>query len=237
MESIEKALGVKASNANPLIECELKDKATSKTIIKLGTGENVSELSGDEFSRVLDCNGEGVVGSYHPKTGRIFMIKGEWCFSNLIHEVLHSKSVFSKKPPQSNLEFVYEGITELLVGIVLKRSLNDCYQKWANTDSCFLRKYEKFVKPWYYLALKSDLKPVISLYFDVKENEPLKELGKLLQKSFDNDFEKLFTQYNPADRKFFQNFVDKLGTVYSPDFSEFQGTRLTKINLDQLQLV
>jgi hypothetical protein len=231
VESIEKAFCVKTSRVNSPCDCEIKDRATLKTVAKLDTSEEIIELSLDVFSRIAGYN-EGVVSSYHPKSGRIFLIKGKWCFSNLIHEILHSRSTFSKETPPSNLEFISEGLTELLVGLVLKKTVPCCYEKWRTMDSCFLNPYEKFVKPWYYLASKADFAPIISLYFDVTEKRPIEKLGKLLEKAHDSKLEELLLNYDPHNMTLFQNFTDRLGTIYSPDFAEFQGTSLTRIDLD-----
>jgi hypothetical protein len=201
--------------------------------VKLEASDEVVELSLGEFCKIVGYNEEGVAGSYDPENGRIFLIKGQWCFSNLIHEILHSRSVFSRKEaPPSNIRFISEGLTELLVGIVLKKMAPKCYEKWKTVASCFLCAYEKFVKPWYYIASKADLTPIISMYFDVTEEKPIEKLGTLLQRSHDSKFEELFLSYDPHNMRLFPDFIDQLGAIYSPDFAEFQGTSLMEIDLD-----
>ncbi|MCX6821465.1 MAG: hypothetical protein NTW30_01670 [Candidatus Aenigmarchaeota archaeon] len=176
----------------------------------------------------------GIVGSYHPRTGRIFLLEGEWCFSNLVHETLHSRSAFSKTdPPPENLAFVYDGLTELLVGLVLRRKILRCYNIWQIVNSCFLSPYAKFVRPWYYLTLKVDFKPIMSLYFDVKEDYPLEKLGKLLQDLLGKEFENIFLDYDPKERGLFDRFKDQLGRIFPIDFASFQDSQ-RRFRLDHL---
>lgn len=234
VEFIEEAINVKTSRVKSLKDCGIMDKRTSTLIMELRASQEVVELPFDELTKIIGYRKEGVVGSYHPKTGRIFLIEEEWCFSNLIHETLHSRSAFSKKDlAQSNLLFVSDGLTEFLVGLVLKRKISSCYKKWQIVNDCFLSPYEKWVKPWYYLTSKADFKPIISLYFDVKEQNPLEKLGKVLQELISGEFENIFLNYNPTERMLFDRFKDQLGKVYGKDFADFQDSQ-TKFLLDHL---
>ena len=175
---IEEAIDVKTSRAKPLCDCEVEDRITSTPMMKLKASQEIVEVSCTKFTRIIGYYEERIAGSYHPKTGRIFLIEGEWCFSNLIHETLHSRSSLSQRdPPPKNLLFVSEGLTELLVGLILKRNISPCYEKWQIVNSCFLSPYAKFVKPWLFLTYKVDLEPIISLYFNAREQNPLEQLG------------------------------------------------------------
>jgi hypothetical protein len=235
VEFIDESIHAKTSRAKSLSGCQIKDRTTSIPIMKLKSSQEIVEIPKEKFTRIIGYYEEEIAGSYHPKTGRIFLVEGKWCFSNLIHESLHSRSVFSKRdPPPKNLEFVSEGLTELLVGIVLKRKIPVCYEKWRIVNSCFLSPYEKFVKPWYYIMCKSDLAPIISLYFNVEEQNQLEKLGKLLQQLISSQFENVFLNYDPTERKLFDRFLDQLGKIFPTDFAEFQGSPLTKIKLDHL---
>ena len=237
VEFIEEAINTKTSRAKSLCDCEIEDKITSTPMMKLEASQEIVEISFDKFTRIIGRYEEGIVGSYHPKTGRIFLIKGKWCFSNLVHEALHSRSAFSKiDPPPTNLEFVSDGITELLVGLVLKRKMSTCYEKWQIVDSCFLSPYAKFVKPWYYLTLKVDFRPIISLYFDVGEQNPLERLGKLLRDLLSGKFENIFLNYDPDEKGLFNRFKDQLGRAFPIDFASFQDSQ-KRMELDHLECV
>ena len=223
---IEESTGIKTSRAKSLCDCEIKDNLTAKPMMELKASDEIIEISYAQLSRILRRYEEGIVGGYHPKTGRIFLVEGQWCFSNLVHEALHSRSVFSKRDPfPTNLEFVSDGLTELLVGLVLKKKIPPCYKKWQIANSCFLLPYAKFVRPWYYLTLRVDFKPIISLYFDVGEKTPLEKLGELLRDLLDSKFENVFLNYDPNEKGFFDRFKDQLGRVLGEDFASFLGSQ------------
>jgi len=232
---IEEAINIKTSRAKSLCGCEVVNRINSKIMMKLEASQEIIEVKYDDFSRIIGYYEQGIAGSYHPKTGKIFLIEGEWCFSNLIHEALHSRSAFSKiTPPQKNLEFVSDGLTELILGLVLKRSIPPCYEKWQIVNSCFLSPYEKFVKPWYYLTFKVDFKPIVLLYFDVKERNPLEKLGELLQELLGSEFKNIFLKYNPDERGLFDRFKDQLGRIFPVDFASFRLAATSLIDLPSL---
>jgi len=233
---IEEGLNVRTTRAVPLQKCLIKDKITSRTIMELKPSEEIIEVSIDRFSKIIGFVEENIAGSYCTKTGRIFMIKKEWCFSNLIHEALHSRSSFSKmSPPPSNLQFVYDGLTELLTGVVLSRKIPDCYRKWQILNSCFLEPYLAFVKPWYYLTFKIDVSPIKSLYFNTKVKRPYEELGRLLEQLLESKFQNVFSNYRSDDYSISDRFNDQLAKIFPKDFAEFQMTPLTRIELDHFK--
>lgn len=235
VKAINEGLNVKTSRAKSSSDCVIYDPICAEPLITLKASEDAKEVTIDQFSKILGRFEEGISGSYCPKTGKIFLIKSEWCYCNLIHEALHSRSTFSKTyPPPKNLEFVYEGITELLVGLVLKRRLPECYRIWQLVDSCFLEPYAKFVKPWMFLTFKTDFDPIIILYFNLQEKDPYVKLGKLLQEFCDASFENVFLDYNPWDYSIFDRFLDELGELFPMDFAEFQRSPLVRVNLDHL---
>jgi hypothetical protein len=234
---IEDSFKVKTDRVKPLCDCELREKVTSRKIMDLKACQEIALISKDEFAKIAGQNAIGIAGSYHAESGRILLIEGEWCFANLIHEILHSRSVFSRQMPLSNLVFVSEGITELFVGIVLRKKLLNCYNKWKKADFCFLKPYEKYVKPWYYLTYKSSFDQIVDLYFNVNEKAPLAELGRLLYQSHDSEFKNLFGKYQTNRFALFSSFLDAMGSAFPNDFAEFQGTRLSNIKFEHTRYV
>lgn len=234
VKCIEDTFKIKTKRAKTLFDCELVEKTTSKKMMKLKACQEVVLLSVDEFSKIAGYSGLGIAGSYHDKTGRTLLIKGEWCFANLIHETLHSRSVFSKKMASSNLDFISEGLTELLVGMVLRKKLPNCFNKWKTASSCFLEPYEKYVKPWYYLTYKKNFERIVNLYFNIDVKAPFDELCRLLFKIHDSDFKNLFNNYQTCNYAFFSSFLDSMGSAFPTDFAEFQGTRLFNITFEHL---
>jgi len=235
IKMIEKGLNAKTFRVKPPEEHAFYDPISSDELMILKASEDVREVRIDEFSKIMGNPEEGIAGSYCTKTGKIFLIKNEWCISNLIHEALHSRSTFSKiSPPPKNLEFIYEGITELLVGLVLKRGLPRCCAVWQSIDSCFLEPYKKFVKSWLFLSSRIDFSPITTLFFDVQESEPYVRLGQLLQEFCDARIESLFRNYDPWDYRIFDRFLDELGESFPMDFAEFQRAPLVRVDLDHL---
>ncbi|MGD0029476.1 MAG: hypothetical protein ABSC91_11115 [Candidatus Bathyarchaeia archaeon] len=234
---IDQAIGIATVPARTLIEYEVEDKLTKEPIMKIGASQKILEVSLDDFRRIgnLKRIDTGYAGAYHPKSGRIFLVKERWCYSNLIHETLHSRSAFSKDDVlKDNLKFIFEGLTEFLVGLVLKKKIPRCYEQWKVVNSCFLSSYSELVKPWYYISKNTDFEPIISLYFKVTEKYPLKKLGKTLQKSIGGEFENVFSDECIQKRAVFDKFKDALGEVYGKNFAEFQRSVLEEISLDHM---
>jgi hypothetical protein len=195
-------------------------------LLKMDTTEEIRVVPSYIFPKVIEDYEEGICGSYSVENKRIILNEGQWCFSTLIHETLHSRSVFSKQIYSPNLQFVYEGITELLVGLTLKEKLPECYKQWQTIDNCFHNAYDTFVKPWYFLMHKIDFSPIIQLYFNLNDSHPLKQLGKILEKACNNGFAKLFGNYSPEKNKFFDDFRDVLGKAFPIEFATFFETDL-----------
>ena len=104
---------------------------------------------------------------YRPKCGKIFLKHDNWRLCNFIHESLHSVSSLSKESfVATNLEFVTEGLTELLTGYVIKSVFRKCYGYWRSIRPCFLVTYLDFVKIWFYLGTKIRFRKIVSVYLD-----------------------------------------------------------------------
>ena len=171
-----------------LTEYEIPDRLFSRIFAKVNDSVEVITVSADEFRRIrgTEYKDPRVCSSYDLDSGRIFLVDEKWCYSQLIHEVLHSTYTFSRKEISgSNLRFLFEGLTEFIVGFVLKNKLIDCYRDWrivSPKNPCFSSMYLEFVKPWHYLYGKIDFQEVIKVYFDVQLDNPLKTIDDVLSR-------------------------------------------------------
>ena len=170
---IDCALNCKSCQVKPNVSYPYRDAITSQEIFIMSESQRVREVTEAQYFRIRGEREEGTKGTYHNESGKIFLVADKWCLSTLIHETLHSRSSFSKIP--ENFEFVTEGITEFLVGRILKNKLPNCFNEWCKLDACFSRGYVQYVKPWLFLSLKFDFTPIKDLYFDIKEEKPLKK--------------------------------------------------------------
>jgi hypothetical protein len=72
-------------------------------------------------------------GRYKPTTNKILLKKENWCRDCMVHESLHSVSMFSH-PDNSNafdmMRLFVEGATEFLTGLLLWRAHRNCYENW-----------------------------------------------------------------------------------------------------------
>ncbi len=94
-----------------------------------------------------------------------------WCRNTLIHEVLHSTSIYSRvwcDPPDlvEKHEPLNEGITEFLTGYVLLKKYPDCYVIWkASTQGRCTIAYREKTKLFCSLAQLVGVTPIADFYF------------------------------------------------------------------------
>jgi len=72
-------------------------------------------------------------GQYHPLGNKILLRSGNWCRKTVIHESLHSVSIFSHPSNWGLFEMTRlfaEGLTEFITGLSLFRMHRDCYDAW-----------------------------------------------------------------------------------------------------------
>lgn len=103
--------------------------------------------------------------------------KNLWCRTTLIHETLHSASLFSRIRPsftkaiwsmQRNLR---EGITECLTGYVLLKRHPECYKGWVSNqlDRCSIS-YRASVRVWCSLCQLVGIKKLAEFYLSTEDN-------------------------------------------------------------------
>jgi len=138
-------------------------------------------------SFLYDINfGSGSRGNYHPESGRIFFKEGRWCRKTLIHETLHSVSIFAY---DQNIKigtiypFLREGLTEFLTGYVLWQNYRQCHEAWKAKiypQLCDLA-YKDMIRIWYTFCRFVDFEAIKKLYFGNGSNVWRKVWGEFIQ--------------------------------------------------------
>lgn len=108
----------------------------------------------------------------HPY-GKIFLVKTNWCLKTLIHETLHSTSVFINRPDlYGRYQDLVEGLTEFYTGYILFNNYNDCYKAWKGRsyDVCSFT-YEKSIQLWGAICHFIGIEQLASIYFWQGHNE------------------------------------------------------------------
>lgn len=135
----------------------------------LSPGANkTKELDDLLYVKIISPNSRG---TYIPRHGRIFLKKGSWCRPTLVHETLHSVSIFAA---DQNIQigdrylFLREGLTQFLTGYILWRKYRQCFDSWKDKiypQWCALEAYENMTRVWYTFCRFVDFEEVKKLYF------------------------------------------------------------------------
>jgi len=106
-------------------------------------------------------------GVYVSALGKVFLRQGRWCRKTLIHESLHSLSVFNVRTDLHPFRFLREGITEFLAGFILFKRYNECYNAWRQKTypECRIADYERYVRLWCAFCNFVNIKAVAGIYF------------------------------------------------------------------------
>jgi hypothetical protein len=183
---IEDTVGIKTIRAKTLKEYDIPDRLNARLFTRVSEHIEVILVSADDFKRIRGTQyvDHTVFSWYDTENGRIFLVNDLWCYSHLIHEVLHSRSSFSRDEfsQRKNLRFIYEGLTEFLVGVVLKSKLTDCYNDWrivSHRNPCLSSRYLEFIRPWQFLSWKLTFKEIIDVYFNVSLCNPFESLDQV----------------------------------------------------------
>ncbi|MCL2134824.1 MAG: hypothetical protein FWH37_04620 [Candidatus Bathyarchaeota archaeon] len=132
--------------------------------------------------------------------------------------------LFPERVSGKNLRFIFEGLTEFLVGLVLKNTLVECYKVWQVVNprkSCLSSLYLDYVNVWLFLSKKINFKEIIPIYFDVSLNDPLKSLDQALNSEIGTSYNMSFKE-KMDKQTIFHDFIDALTVVYCDEFVEFQ---------------
>lgn len=232
---IEKSLNQQTKMTNDTIRFPIRDKITDEIFHTSPSTERIIQISPDMWTRIMGYRGYFISSFYLPKCGKIFLKQDNWCLCNLIHESLHGVSSLSKESfAATNLEFVTEGLTELLTGYVIKSSFRKCYGYWRSIGPCFLVAYLDFVKIWFYLGKKIRFRKIVSVYLDADLRRPFYAIVDVLRSEGVN----IRNVFHPYARylDIESRFKDELSKVFGSDFAEYMDTRVTEIDLSRLRL-
>ena len=228
---INKASERETTGVNLVLDSEIKCSFTGDLIKRSPSEEGFLEILGSDWVRVFayDRSAIDAFAIYLPSDGKIYLRKDEWCFSNFLHETLHSRSIFSKKDgPYRNLKFVYEGITELLTGWILKLEYNECFSEWSRIETCFLKTYERWIKMWNYFSWRIGIQGILDIYFDCNLTDPLISIIELaVEKGF--EIQNIFSPYEPY-ANLESRFTNELSRVFGSDFDEYMSSDIMFLN-------
>jgi len=85
----------------------------------------------------------------------------------MIHEMLHSTSVFVERPDlRGRCDDLMNGLTEFYAGYLMYNYWRECYEAWRNDmyDVCFIT-YAPFVKLWGAMCHFICVKELANIYF------------------------------------------------------------------------
>jgi hypothetical protein len=166
ISDIKAVIFTDAKKPNPSIECRLSAIGGGGFGICLPPSARIYEVS-ESMWNLNFPNFRHVRGAYVSALGKIFLRQGKWCRKTLIHEALHSLSVFNVRTDLNRLLFLREGITEFLTGYVMFRRYTECYDAWRKKLylECRIADYERYVRLWCAFCNFINIKPVAEIYF------------------------------------------------------------------------
>lgn len=233
--NISEIFGRPLSLSNEVKDCTIEsayskirimDSPAEESMIKMDSGDFLSA-----FPEVDDCP-----SLYDPRIGKIFLNNGTWCFNSLCHETFHGVSCFAcGKAPNSNLDFVSEGLTELLTGLMLKQICSKCFSRWSEVNFCLHKPYLPDMLIWKYIGESIGLSEIVDLFFDVKEAEPYERIIQVMRKKLSTEFRDVFQPYKPS-RNIRIRFLEELTLFLGESFDEYVRSRPDVIDLSRLRL-
>jgi hypothetical protein len=143
---------------------------TEKGFYQIQGSQRVVEIREPEiivqFAQGHSVGGE-VRGLTRHQEGKIILNRGYWCVGTLIHEALHSVSVFGRREDlRRNCEPFIEGMTELLTGMVLKANHPDSFLNCYNARQTACNYRNHFVSSiWCSLCHVVPLHELYPIYF------------------------------------------------------------------------
>ena len=117
-------------------------------------------------------------GAYNPRVDKILLEKDSWCRKTMIHESLHSVSIFNDPRNRDKYEMTRlfaEGATEFLTGLLLFRKHKNCHENWR------LRRFPQWCSASYPRQTKTflafcgcaNVQSLLDLYFGTHTNDLL----------------------------------------------------------------
>jgi len=150
----------------------LKRKSDGQILQILPHDMRICELETELWNQVLPINSRG---RYYPVGNKILLNHEKWCRKTLIHESLHSVSIFSHPSNSAFFERTLgfaEGLTEFLTGLLLWRDHNNCYENWRSRrfrQICGFS-YPRDIRILFAFCGCVNLQCLIDLYFGTQTN-------------------------------------------------------------------
>lgn len=150
--------------------------------------------------------------------------KNSWCRKTLIHEILHSVSLYTKIwdrfPSTMRLHrFFNEGITECLTGYILFKRHKACYEGWhSNQLSRCSISYKQHVRLWCSFCQCVGVKDLAQFYLSTLQ-DPVQAWNQLAQAIHADGFTDFKYQLNPV-APFNEGELRQICINSFPDFKE-----------------
>ena len=150
--------------------------------------------------------------------------KNSWCHNTLIHEILHSVSLYSRIWDRFSRimrlrKFFREGITECLTGYILFNRHKDCYEGWKSNQlyRCPIS-YKQHVRLWCSFCQCVGVKDLAEFYLSTRQ-DPVDAWNQLVQSVQAAGFLDFNYQLDPA-APFNEGVLRETCVNSLPDFKE-----------------
>lgn len=165
--------------------------------------------------------------------------KCSWCRKTLIHEILHSTSIYSRiwfrHPSIMRLRrFFREGITECLTGYILYKNHPKCYDGWKSDklSRCSIS-YKNNVRLWCSLCQCIGIKNLAKFYLSTIY-DPVKAWNSLVQSVRTAGFLRFNYKLIPS-QAYRENEFRQLCIDSFPRFKEIYDSMTRSIDFSQIQ--
>jgi hypothetical protein len=153
----------------------------------LGPSERIAQVPEIVVKELLGASPYDVVrGATFYDIGKILLSKNQWCIETLIHETLHSLSIFGLVPDiRRRYTPMIEGLTECLTEYMLSANYAGPYNCLRQKNTYCTLTYPYETRIWCALANVIGYRGIASIYFWNKRN----------------DWETLFEEFSQGIRK------------------------------------
>jgi len=167
-------------------------------------------------------------GRHYPQENKILLQNRSWCKKTLIHETLHSLSIFNLQrnwDEFAKTKIFAEGLTEFVTGLFLYRKHIECYESWRLNKFpqwCNLS-YPRETKTFYAFCGFVHVQRLLDFYFGIQETDLVHAWSKFIaairqetRSEFKDVYGKgigieLFTAFrNECEKQFGKKFRKKL---------------------------
>ena len=163
-------------------------------------------------------------GAYVPHGNKILLENGSWCRKTILHESLHSVSIFSD-PCNSDMydatRVFAEGVTEFMTGLLLYKRYGTCFESWrlARFPQWCSVSYPRETKTFLAFCACVNVQSLKDFYFGLETNDLLgawisltADIRRVTGKKFRDVFEEgqryglMIAFKNECERRFGKKF-------------------------------